>query len=69
MILHAPGGLVLAASQIAQALGDHDGKVTVVVTHYAMGGGTLIALGADEIVIDDHAGLGPVDFEVVGAAY
>jgi ClpP class serine protease len=61
MILHTPGGLVLAASQIAQALRDHDGKVTAVVPHYAMSGGTLIALGADEIVIDDHAALGPVD--------
>src|SRR3954470_9243171 len=61
MILHTPGGLVLAASQIAKALSDHDGKVTAVVPHYAMSGGTLIALGADEIVIDDHAALGPID--------
>jgi len=61
MILHTPGGLVLAASQIAQALHDHDGKVTAVVPHYAMSGGTLIALAADEIVIDDHAALGPID--------
>jgi ClpP class serine protease len=61
IILHTPGGLVLAASQIAQALRDHNGKVTAVVPHYAMSGGTLIALGADEIVIDHHAALGPVD--------
>jgi len=61
IILHTPGGLVLAASQIAQALGDHDGRVVAVVPHYAMSGGTLIALAADEIVIDRHAALGPVD--------
>jgi ClpP class serine protease len=61
LILHTPGGLVLAASQIAQALRDHDGRVTAVVPHYAMSGGTLIALAADEIVIDRHAALGPVD--------
>src|SRR3954470_4731077 len=61
IILHTPGGLVLAASQIAQALRDHDGKVTAVVPHYAMSGGTLIALGADEIELDDHAALGPID--------
>src|SRR3954471_23954223 len=61
IILHTPGGLVLAASQIAQALRDHDGRIVAVVPHYAMSGGTLIALGADEIVIDDHAALGPVD--------
>lgn len=61
IILHTPGGLVLAATQIAQALADHDGKVTAVVPHYAMSGGTLIALGADEIVLDRHAALGPID--------
>jgi ClpP class serine protease len=61
IILHTPGGLVLAASQIARALADHDGKVTAVVPHYAMSGGTLIALAADEIAIDPHAVLGPVD--------
>jgi ClpP class serine protease len=61
IILHTPGGLVLAASQIAIALADHDGPVTAVVPHYAMSGGTLIAMSADEIVIDRHAALGPVD--------
>src|SRR4051794_25130162 len=34
MILHTPGGLVLAASQIAQALRDHVGKVTAVLPHF-----------------------------------
>jgi ClpP class serine protease len=61
MILHTPGGVVLAASQIAAALADHDGHVTAVVPHYAMSGGTLIALAADEIVVDAHSALGPVD--------
>src|SRR3954453_5546908 len=61
IILHTPGGMVLAAQQIASALADHDGLVTAVVPHYAMSGGTLIALAADEIVIDAHSALGPVD--------
>ncbi len=61
VILHTPGGLVIAAQQIASALADHDGRVTAVVPHYAMSGGTLIALAADEIVIDAHSALGPVD--------
>jgi ClpP class serine protease len=61
IILHTPGGMVVAARQIASALADHDGKVTAVVPHYAMSGGTLIALAADEIVLDAHASLGPVD--------
>jgi ClpP class serine protease len=61
IVLHTPGGLVLAALQIARAIGDHKAKVTVFVPHYAMSGGTLIALAADEIVMSKYAVLGPVD--------
>jgi ClpP class serine protease len=61
IILHTPGGMIIAARQIASALADHDAEVTAVVPHYAMSGGTLIALACDEIVIDAHASLGPVD--------
>lgn len=61
LIIHTPGGLVLAAEQIAHALRKHPAKVTVFVPHYAMSGGTLIALAADEIVMDENAVLGPVD--------
>jgi ClpP class serine protease len=61
MVLHTPGGLVLAALQIAQAIRDHKSKVTVFVPHYAMSGGTLIALAADQIVMCKHSVLGPID--------
>jgi ClpP class serine protease len=61
LVLHTPGGLVLAATQIARAIFKHKGKVTVFVPHYAMSGGTLLALAADEIVMCEHAVLGPMD--------
>jgi ClpP class serine protease len=61
LVLHTPGGLVLAALQIAKAVRDHKAKVTVFVPHYAMSGGTLIALAADEIVMCSHSVLGPID--------
>lgn len=61
LILHTPGGLVLAASQIAMALKRHEGKKIVIIPHYAMSGGTLIALAADEIIMDPDAVLGPLD--------
>jgi ClpP class serine protease len=61
LVLHTPGGLALASVQIAHALAHHTGKVTVFVPHYAMSGGTLIALAADEIVMSEHAALGPLD--------
>jgi len=61
LIVHTPGGLVLAATQIALALKGHPAKKTVIVPHYAMSGGTLIALAADEIQMDPYAVLGPID--------
>jgi ClpP class serine protease len=64
LILHTPGGLILAAEQISKALVEHKGKVTVFIPHYAMSGGTLIALAADEIVMDSNAVLGPVDPQI-----
>ncbi len=61
VILHTPGGLVVAAEQIAMALCRHPARVTVLVPHYALSGGTLIALSADEIIMDPDAVLGPLD--------
>ncbi len=61
LILHTPGGLVLAAEQIAKAIKNHKAPVRVFVPHYAMSGGTLISLAADEIYMDPNAVLGPVD--------
>ncbi len=61
LILHTPGGIALAAFQIAHAVKNRSGKITVFVPHYAMSGGSLIALAADEIVMAENAVLGPVD--------
>lgn len=66
LILHTPGGLVLPALQIARAVKAHKGRKTVFVPHYAMSGGTLIALAADEIVLNPHAVLGPIDPQIGG---
>lgn len=64
LVLHTPGGLVLASTQIARAIHRRKGKTRVYVPHYAISGGTLIALAADEIVMSEHAVLGPVDPQV-----
>lgn len=64
LILHTPGGLVLATEQIAHALAAHPAEVTVYVPHYAMSGGTLLALAADTLVLDPNAVLGPVDPQI-----
>jgi ClpP class serine protease len=64
LIIHTPGGLVLATERIACALRRHKAKVTVFIPHYAMSGGTLIALAADEIVMDKSAVLGSIDPQI-----
>jgi ClpP class serine protease len=61
LIVHTPGGLVLTAEQIAHALLRHQAPVTIFVPHYAMSGGTMLALACDQIVMDPNAILGPVD--------
>ncbi len=64
LVLHTPGGLVLAAEQIARAVKKHPAKVTVFIPHYSMSGGSLIALAADEVVMDPNAVIGPVDPQI-----
>lgn len=66
LIMHTPGSLVIAAEQIAWAMKQHPAKVTVFVPHYAMSGATLIALAADEIVMDENAVLGTIDPQIGG---
>ena len=61
VILHTPGGIVMAAEQVATALSGHPAKVTVFIPYYAMSGGTIIAIAADEIVMSPVAALGSMD--------
>ena len=61
IIIHTPGGLALSTEQIALALKRHEARITIFVPHYAMSGGTLLCLAADEVVMDENAVLGPID--------
>ncbi|MCF8884818.1 MAG: ATP-dependent Clp protease proteolytic subunit [Nitrososphaerota archaeon] len=69
IVIHTPGGLVLAAAQISLALKEHKAKTIAIIPHYAMSGGTLIALAADEIWMDENAVLGPVDPQLSDPRY
>lgn len=60
LILHAGADEDLAAEQIAHALVRHAGRVTVFIPYCALESALLIALAADEIVIDPNAVIGPV---------
>jgi ClpP class serine protease len=66
IVLHTPGGMVIASMQIADALRRHPAPVTALVPHLALSGGTLIALAADRVVMSQHAMLGPIDPQIEG---
>ncbi len=66
LVIHTPGGLVLASEQIARVLKAHPAGVTAIVPQYAMSGGTLLCLAADQILMDRHAMLGPIDPQING---
>ena len=65
-MLHTPRGIVSAAMQIARTVEAYKAKVTVYVPVYAMSGGTLIALAADEIVLGEFSVLGTIDPQIAG---
>lgn len=66
VVLHTPGGVSFHGQQIARALKAHKGRKTVFVPYFAWSAGTLIALAADEIVMSEHAALGPIDTQYDG---
>ncbi len=66
LIIHTPGGIVIAAEMIAMAVRNHPGKVTAIVPFYAMSGGTMIALAAHELMMDEESILGPLDPQISG---
>lgn len=66
LVIHTPGGLVIASEQIARALAAHGAGVTAIVPQYALSGGTLLAIAADQILMDHHAMLGPIDPQLGG---
>lgn len=66
VILDTPGGHGFEGEQIARAIKSHKGRKTVFVPFFGMSAGTIIALAADEIVMSDHAALGPIDAQFGG---
>jgi ClpP class serine protease len=64
LILHTPGGQLLSSIQIARALKKHPKPTKVIVPHYSMSGGTVIALAANEIVMDKDAVIGPIEPQI-----
>lgn len=64
IIIHSPGGELLAGIQIAKALKEWKGEVRAVVPYFAMSAGTLISLAADKIITRTTATFGPIDPQI-----
>ena len=61
LILHTPGGIPVAAESIVKYLREKFNNIEVIIPTYAMSAGTMIALGADNIIMGKHSFLGPID--------
>jgi hypothetical protein len=67
LLLYTRGGETAAAWPIVGFLREHAKKVRVLVPFYAHSAGTLISLGADEIIMARYATLSPIDPSVANA--
>ena len=65
LVLVTEGGDPNCAYRIARCLQNYYESFTVYVHGYCKSAGTLLALGADEIVISEHGELGPLDVQDV----
>jgi hypothetical protein len=61
LFLHSPGGDPDAVEQICEYLRTRFDHIRAVVPLNAMSAATMIALGADEILMGAHSQLGPID--------
>lgn len=66
LVLYTYGGDPHAAFRIARALQHHYVEgITLFIPHFCKSAGTLIAIGASELVISDKGELGPLDVQLI----
>lgn len=61
LVLHTMGGDAEAPSRIVALLREYCDELAVLIPHRAHSAGTLLALGANEIVMTPLSILGPID--------
>lgn len=67
LLLHTPGGDMDAAEKLVMMLHEaaYTAPLRIVVPDFAKSAGTLMALGADSILMSDTSELGPIDPQIV----
>lgn len=64
VVIHSGGGDVHSAYQAIQLLRMHANDISACVPFYAKSAATLLCVGADRIVVGEHAELGPLDVQI-----
>ncbi len=64
LLIQSSGGDIHAAYQLLSFLRSRSEHLSACVPRYARSAATLLCIGADEIVLDDLAALGPLDAQV-----
>lgn len=64
VVLHTPGGDADATFLITKLLHAHSDHVAIIVPYYAKSAGTILCLGADELVVSELSELGPLDVQI-----
>ncbi len=67
LILHSPGGSVVAAEAIVLYLRSRFSNIRVIVPNLAMSAASMIACAADQLVMGKHSFIGPSDPQVLVA--
>ncbi|MCY3924456.1 MAG: serine dehydrogenasease [bacterium] len=65
VILDTPGGVVEVVERIVRVLREHYSEVKFIIPDRAMSAGTVLAMSGDEIMMDYHSCLGPIDPQLV----
>ena len=65
VMLHSPGGSPFVAEWVVTMLRSRFGPIRVLVPHSAKSAAAMIALSADEILMDEVGELGPIDPQMV----
>jgi hypothetical protein len=68
LVIATNGGTATAARRLALLLHDYTDRLTVLVPHRARSAGTLLCLGAHQLVLGPLAELGPLDPQIGSSA-
>lgn len=64
IILETPGGSGEVAEQVVKALRGRYQKIGMIIPGWAKSAGTIMAMAADEILMDESSALGPIDAQI-----